>query len=111
MWIDLEKAATNYLEFCKKDPITLFELIPHLKDELALEMLSMFNAGALMSFDNLADVIMDSDDFMDEAKEYETAMREIERRCLIEDQKNDKALEAAYDAYKADILKDEAKYK
>ena len=69
----------RFLALAKEDPITLFEMIPELKDELALTMLEE-SAKTLLDNPGIESVLLDSDWFKEEAEAHEQeridAMRE-----------------------------------
>ena len=69
----------RFLSLVKKDPITLFEMIPELERELALVMLDE-SAKTLLDDPGIESVLLDSDWFREEAEAYEQeridAMRE-----------------------------------
>ena len=65
----------KFLTLAKKDPITLFEMIPELKDELALTMLEE-KASTLIQYDGIRYILEDSDWFMTEAEGFHREMIE-----------------------------------
>ncbi len=96
--LDLEKAVMDNLErYRKGDPVELLDVVPHFERELALEMLSRHSARELMKMDNIAEVLMEDDAFVDESEYIARIEADVARLEHIYEQQKDRALEVAHD--------------